>query len=146
MLLTQTSEANSEPSQAYEMGILANIVNGSRLILAHTMGGLYEDINVLFVLDTWISNTSDPTDLKTKKSPFVSYLLITWIMSHCIQGSSRIFSITRTTWITRFLFISCFDQFCLYFPKSNVDGHSRVKRSEKYNYVIKRKAARKYLL
>ena len=33
MLLIQASEANSEPSQAYKMKILAKIVNGLKLIL-----------------------------------------------------------------------------------------------------------------
>ena len=47
MLLIQASEANSKPSQAYKMGILAKIVNGLKLM----MGGSYEDIKVLIV---WI--------------------------------------------------------------------------------------------
>ena len=33
-------------------------------------------------LDTWIIDTSDPTDLKAKNSLFVSYLLIAWIVTH----------------------------------------------------------------
>ena len=33
MLLIQTSEAKLEPSQAYEMGILAKVVNGLKFIL-----------------------------------------------------------------------------------------------------------------
>ena len=45
MLLIQASEANSKPSEAYKMRILAKIVNGLKLM----MGGSYEDIKVLIV-------------------------------------------------------------------------------------------------
>ena len=58
----------------------------------------------------------------TLKKTFVSYLSITWIMTNWIQGDNRILTITRITWITRFPFISCLDQFCLYFPKFSVNG------------------------
>ena len=59
----------------------------------------------------------------TLKKTFVLYLSVTWIMvTHWIHGNSRILTITRITWITLFLFIPCLDQFCLYFPKSSVNG------------------------
>ena len=61
----------------------------------------------------------------TLRKQLVSYLLITWIMTHWIQRNSRILTITRITWITRFLFISCLDQFYVYFPKSSVSGIAR---------------------
>ena len=127
MLLMKVSEARSEPSQAYKMRILSKIVNVLKLILKLIWwggggGGLIRGHEGSTCLDTSISDTSDPTDLKTKDSPFVLYLLITWIVTHWIQGNSRILSITPITWISPFPFISCFDQFCLYFPKSNVDG------------------------
>ena len=48
-------------------------------------------------MDTCISDTSDRTDLNTKKL-FVSYLLITWIMTRWVQGNNRILTITRITW------------------------------------------------
>ena len=53
------------------------------------------DIKGLFV---WIGDTSDPTDLNTKKTI-------------CL-GNNRILTIARITWITRFLVISHLDQFC----------------------------------
>ena len=53
--------------------------------------------------------------ISTLKELFISCFSITWIVTHWIQGKNRILTIT---WITRFLFISCLDQFCLYFPKS----------------------------
>ena len=39
------------------------------------------------------------------KKLFVSYLSITWIMTHWIQGKNSILAITWIIWITRFLFI-----------------------------------------
>ena len=50
--------------------------------------------------------------ISTLKKLFVSYLSITWIMTRWIQGNNRILTITRNTWITRFLFISYLGQFC----------------------------------
>ena len=61
-------------------------------------------------------------------------------MTQWIQGNNRIITITRITWITRFLFISYVDQFCPYFPKSSVNG-IRANTSDKNLkpiYVIKR--------
>ena len=49
--------------------------------------------------------------MSTLKKLFVSYLSITWIMTRWIQGNNRILTITRITWITRFLFISYLGQF-----------------------------------
>ena len=49
--------------------------------------------------------------ISTLKKLFVSYLSITWIMTRWIQGNNRILTITRITWITRFLFISYLGQF-----------------------------------
>ena len=85
----------------------------------------------IICLDTCISDTSNPIDLNTKKL-FVSYLLIAWIMTRWINGNNRILTITRITWITHFLFISCLDQFCLYFPKSNVNGIARKRKWQKF--------------
>ena len=87
-------------------------------------------------MDTWISDTSDPTDLNTKKL-LVSYFSITLIMSHWIQGNNRILTITRITCITRFLFISCLDQFCLYFPKSSNNGIARKHKWQKSETYIR---------
>ena len=56
MLLIQASKANSECSKAYKMGILVKIVNGFKFYWW------------FICLDTWISDTSDPTDLKIKKT------------------------------------------------------------------------------
>ena len=58
--------------------------------------------------------------ISTLKKLFVSCLSISWIMIHWLQGNNRILTITRITWITRCLFMSCLDQFCLYFPKSGL--------------------------
>ena len=81
--------------------------------------------------------------ISTLKKPFVAYLSITRIMTHWIQGNSRILNITRITWITRFLFISCLDQFCLYFPKASNNGikwKHKWQKSETYirNQTYKR--------
>ena len=115
MLLKQASKANSECSQAYKMGILAKIAL-KFILKVHLM-----DIKCLFV---WtLESVIQVIQLIWKlKKPFVSYLSITWIMIHSIQGNKRILTISRIAWITRFLFIACFNQFCLYFPKSNVNG------------------------
>ena len=95
MLLIQASEANSESSQVYKMGTLAKIVNGLKLVLKLVRWGALRTHIGSICLNTWISDTSDSADLKTKKSQFVSYLSIAWIMTHCIQVNSRILSITR---------------------------------------------------
>ena len=42
----------------------------------------------------------------TLEKTFVSYLSITWIVTHWIQGNKRILAVTRITCITPFLFIS----------------------------------------
>ena len=49
--------------------------------------------------------------ISTLKKLFLSYPSITWIMTHCIRGNNKILTVTRITWITRFLFISCLDNF-----------------------------------
>ena len=51
--------------------------------------------------------------ISTLKKLFVSYLSITGITTHWVQGNNRILTITRITWITRFPFISCLGQYCL---------------------------------
>ena len=74
--------------------------------------------------------------ISTLKKLFVLYLSVTWMTTHSIQGNNRIHTITRITWITRFLFISCLDQFCLYFPKSIVNGIARKHRWQKsWTYI-----------
>ena len=91
-------------------------------------------------MDTWISDTKIFQLTWKLKKIFVLYVSITWIMNYGIQGNNRILTITRITWITRFPFISCLDQFCLYFPKSSVNEiptQTQVRKSETYNYVIK---------
>ena len=77
--------------------------------------------------------------ISTPTKLFLSYLSITWIMTHWIQSNNRILTITRITWITRFLFISCLDQFCLYFPKSSVmELHANTSdKNPKPIYLIK---------
>ena len=64
MLLIQASEANSEPSQTYKMGILAKIVNGLKLILKLIWWGAYARTLSFYLfghLDQWyeISNWSE---------------------------------------------------------------------------------------
>ena len=57
MLLIQASKANSEPNQAYNVGILSKIVNSLKLInrkaymIRERAGRLFEDMKGLFV---WI--------------------------------------------------------------------------------------------
>ena len=75
--------------------------------------------------------------ISTPQKLFVSHLSITWIMTHWIQGNNTILTITWITWITRFLFISCLDQFCLYFPKSSVNGIARKHKREKSETYIR---------
>ena len=74
------------------------------------------------------------------KKLFVSYLSIAWIMTRWIQGNNRILTITWITGITRFLFISCLDQFCLYFPNPVSMGlrADTKDKNPKPVYVIKR--------
>ena len=74
------------------------------------------------------------------KKLFVSYFSITWIVAHWIQGNNRILPITRITWITRFLFFSCLDKFCLYFRNPRTMGlrANTSDKSPKLIYVIKR--------
>ena len=138
MLLVQLSRRISQPGQAYKMGILEKIVNGLKFILrlilwiwrvyfVWTLGSVIQVIQLI----------------STLKKLFVSYLSITWIMNHWIQGNNRILTITRITWITSFLFISCLNQFCLYFPKSSNNGIARKhgwKKSKTYirNQTCKR--------
>ena len=55
--------------------------------------------------------------ISTPQKLFVSHLSITWIMTHWIQGNNTILTITWITWITRFLFISCLDQFLPILPE-----------------------------
>ena len=74
--------------------------------------------------------------ISTLKKLFLSYPSITWIMTHCIWGNNKILTVTRITWITRFLFISCLDQFCLYFPKSSVNGIGRKHKWQKSETYI----------
>ena len=75
--------------------------------------------------------------ISTLKKLFVSYLPVTWIMTHWIQGNNRILTITRITWITRFLYISCLKQFYLYFPKSSVNGIVRKHKWQKSETYIR---------
>ena len=74
--------------------------------------------------------------ISTLKKRFVSHFSITWVMTHWIQGNNRILTITRITWITRFLFVSCLDQFCLYFPKSSNNGIARKRKWQKSETYI----------
>ena len=77
--------------------------------------------------------------ISTLKKLFVSYLSITCIMTHWIQDNNSILAITRIAWITRFLFISCLDQFCLHFPKSSVNGVARKHKWQKSEtYILNR--------
>ena len=69
--------------------------------------------------------------ISTLKKLFVLYLSITWIMTDWIHGNNRILTVTQITWISLFLFISCLDQFCLYFLKSSVNGIARKHKWQK---------------
>ena len=78
--------------------------------------------------------------ISTLKKLFVSSLSITWTMTQWIQGNNRILTITRITWITPFLFISCLDQFSHTF-QNPVSMGLRANTSDKNLkpiYVIKR--------
>ena len=62
-------------------------------------------------------------------------------MTHWVEGNNRILAITRITWITRFLFISCLDQFCLDNSRNPVSMGLRANTSDKNRkpiYAIKR--------
>ena len=63
MLLIQASKANSEPGQTYKIRILAKFVNGLKFILRLIWWTLR-----VYCLDTWISDTRDPTDLNARKN------------------------------------------------------------------------------
>ena len=79
--------------------------------------------------------------ISTLKTLSVSYFSITWNMTHWVQGNSRILTITRITWITSFLFLSCLDQFCLDTSRNPVSMGLRANTSDKNRkpiYVIKR--------
>ena len=126
MLLVQLSRRISQPGQAYKMGILEKIVNGLKFILrliwwiwrvyfVWTLGSVIQVIQLI----------------STLKKLFVSYLSITWIMNHWIQGNNRILTITRITWITRFLFISCRDQSYLDASRNPVSMGLRANTSDK---------------
>ena len=81
------------------------------------------------------------------KKPFCSYLSITWIRTHCIQGNNnRILTITRIIWIIRLLFTSCFNQFWLYFPKSNVNEIPAQTQLRKIRNLLLRNQTHKRLL
>ena len=62
MLLVQASKDISQPGQAYKMGILEKVVNSLKVILRLIWWKLRA------YMDTWICDTSDPTDLNTKKT------------------------------------------------------------------------------
>ena len=122
MLLVQASKDISQPGQAYKMGILEKMVDGLKFILRLIWWTLR--VYLFGHLDQWYewSNWSQH---------FVSYLSTTWITNPWIQSNNRILTITRITWISRFLSTSCFDQFCQYFPKSGVNGIARKQKWQK---------------
>ena len=108
------------------MGILEKIGNGLKFILrliwwifkglfVWTLGSVIRVIQLI----------------STLKKLFVLYLSITWIMTDWIHGNNRILTVTQITWISLFLFISCLDQFCLYFLKSSVNGIARKHKWQK---------------
>ena len=79
--------------------------------------------------------------ISTLNKLFVSHLSITWIMTYWIQGNNRILTITWITCISRFLFISCLDQFCLdtsWNPMSMGLCTNTSDKNPKPIYVIKR--------
>ena len=127
MLLVQASKDISQPGQAYQMGILEKMVDGLKFILRL----IWRTLRVYLFghLDQWY-------ELSNWSQHFVSYLSITWITNPWIQSNNRILTITRITWITRFPFTSCFDQFCLYFPKSGVNGIERKQKWQKSETYI----------
>ena len=77
--------------------------------------------------------------ISTLKNLFVSHFSIALIRTHWIQGKIRILAVTRITWITGFLFISCLDQF-VYTSRNPVTMGLRANTSDKNSkpiYVIK---------
>ena len=64
MLLLRAPKDISQPGQAYKMGILGKIVN----VLKSILKLIWWILTVYFFLDTWISDTSDPTGLSTKET------------------------------------------------------------------------------
>ena len=100
MLLVQASKDISQPCQTFKMGILEKIVNGFIVVYLKTH---MMNIKGLFI---WtLGSVIQVTQLiSTRKKLFVSYLSITWIMTFWIHGNNRVLTITRITWITRFLF------------------------------------------
>ena len=98
-------------------------------------------------MDTWISDTSDPTDLKIKKCSFVSYLSITWIMTYWVQGNSRILSITRISLMSRFPLSPISISFAYTSQNRMSMEFPRKGKWGTYNYVIERRSdSRKWLL
>ena len=78
--------------------------------------------------------------ISTQKKLFVSYLSITWIMTHWILGNNRILTITPITWITRFLLFLVSINFA-YTSRNPVSMGLRANASDKNPkpiYVIKR--------
>ena len=68
--------------------------------------------------------------ISTQKKLFVSYLSITWIMTHWILGNNRILTITPITWITRFLLFLVSINFA-YTSRNPVSMGLRANASEK---------------
>ena len=68
--------------------------------------------------------------ISTLKNLFVSHFSIALIRTHWIQGKNRILAVTRITWITGFLFISCLDQF-VYTSRNPVTMGLRANTSDK---------------
>ena len=132
MLLLRAPKDISQPGQAYKMGILGKIVNVLKSILKLIWW-------ILTVYFFWILESVIRVIqlVSAPKKLFVSYLSITWVTTHWIQGNNRILTITRIAWITRFPFISCLDQFCLYFPKSSVKGILRKHKWKKSEIYIR---------
>ena len=148
MLLVQASKDILQPGQAYKMGFFEEIVNGLRFILrliwwtlrVYLFGHEWYFIWVIRVITRSVIAWSVIWVIQliwTLKKLFVSYFSITWVMTHLTQGNNRILAIIRITWITHFLFISCLDQFCLYFPKSNVNGITRKHKWQKFEIYIR---------
>ena len=110
------------------MGILEKIVDGLKVILRL----------IWWALRVYLSGhlTRVIQQISALKKIFVSYLSIIWIMPHWIQATKRILTITWITWITCFLFISFLDQFCLYFPKSSVNGIACKHKWQKFETFL----------
>ena len=90
MLLIQAPKGSSEPGQAYKMRIFVKIVNGLKFILRIIWWTLM--VYLSGHLDTWISDTSDPTDLNTTNN----YLFCTfqslgsWLIGSRVQKYKNI--------------------------------------------------------